>query len=104
MDSAGEHRFAFNEAISFMVNCENQEEVDYYWQKLTNGGQESVCGWLKDKFGLSWQVTPTALMRMLADKDPVKAQHVMKAMLQMKKIDLRKLEQAYNQKEELSEA
>jgi predicted 3-demethylubiquinone-9 3-methyltransferase (glyoxalase superfamily) len=104
MDSAGEHNFAFNEAVSFMVNCENQEEVDYYWQKLTDGGQESMCGWLKDKFGLSWQVTPTALMRMIADKDPVKAQRVMKAMLQMKKIDLRKLEQAYNQKEELSEA
>jgi predicted 3-demethylubiquinone-9 3-methyltransferase (glyoxalase superfamily) len=104
MDSAGEHKFAFNESVSFMINCENQEEVDYYWQKLTDAGQESVCGWLKDKFGLSWQVAPIALMRMIADKDPVKAQHVMKAMLQMKKIDLSKLEQAYNQKEELSEA
>jgi predicted 3-demethylubiquinone-9 3-methyltransferase (glyoxalase superfamily) len=104
MDSAGQHEFAFNEAISFAVSCETQREIDYYWQKLSEGGQESVCGWLKDKFGVSWQVVPIALSKMLADKDPVKAQNVMKAMLQMKKIDLGKLEEAYNQKEEMSKA
>jgi predicted 3-demethylubiquinone-9 3-methyltransferase (glyoxalase superfamily) len=80
--------FKFTEAISFLISCETQEEVDYYWNKLLAGGQESQCGWLKDKFGLSWQVTPTILGELLADKDHKKAQRVMQAMLQMKKIDI----------------
>jgi len=89
----GGPQFKFTEAISFLVNCETQEEVDYYWEKLlAGGGEESQCGWLKDKFGLSWQVIPVALSKFLADKNPVKAQRVMQAMLQMKKIiaDLKK--------------
>jgi predicted 3-demethylubiquinone-9 3-methyltransferase (glyoxalase superfamily) len=87
--------FKFTEAISFVINCQTQEEVDYFWSKLiANGGQESQCGWLKDKFGLSWQVTPTILGELLADKDPKKAQRVMQAMLQMKKIDIAALQRA----------
>jgi len=87
--------FKFNESISFVVHCKDQAEVDYYWEKLTsNGGQEVECGWLKDKFGLSWQIVPDALFELLGDKDPVKSQKVMKAMLQMKKIDVAKLKQA----------
>ncbi len=88
--------FKFNESISFVVNCETQEEVDYFWEKLTaDGGEESQCGWLKDKFGLSWQVTPTVLIDMLHDKDSEKAERVMKAMLQMQRIDIEKLKVAY---------
>ena len=84
--------FKFNESVSFVVNCETQEEVDYFWEKLTtDGGEESQCGWLKDKFGLSWQVTPTVLIDMLHDKDSEKAERVMKAMLQMQKIEIPKL-------------
>ena len=91
--------FKFNESISFVVNCETQEEVDYFWGKLTaDGGEESQCGWLKDKFGLSWQVTPTVLIDMLHDKDPEKAERVMKAMLQMQKIEIPKLKAAYGGK------
>jgi len=91
--------FKFNESVSFVVNCETQEEVDYFWDKLTaDGGQESACGWLKDKFGLSWQVVPTVLIEMLQDKDPRKSERVMKAMLQMKKIDIEKLKAAYAEK------
>ena len=87
--------FKFTEAISFLIACETQEEVDYYWNKLlAGGGQESQCGWLKDKFGLSWQVTPTVLGELLADKDHKKAQRVMQAMLQMKRIDIAALKQA----------
>ena len=87
--------FKFNEAISFVVNCENQEEVDYYWNKLTaNGGQESMCGWLKDKFGLSWQITPTILSQLASGPDKQKAGRVMQAMMKMKKIDIAKLEEA----------
>jgi predicted 3-demethylubiquinone-9 3-methyltransferase (glyoxalase superfamily) len=87
--------FKFTEAISFVINCQTQEEVDYFWNKLTtNGGQESQCGWLKDKYGLSWQVTPTILVELLADKDPKKAQRVMQAMLQMKKIEIEPLKRA----------
>ncbi|HEY6978707.1 MAG TPA: VOC family protein [Chitinophagaceae bacterium] len=97
MDSAHEHNFTFTEALSFVVNCETQEEVDYYWKKLVEGGQESVCGWLKDKFGLSWQVVPVVLSKFLSDRDPKKSQRVMHAMLQMKKIDIPALEKAYNQ-------
>jgi len=88
--------FKFNESISFVVNCETQQEVDYFWEKLTaDGGEESQCGWLKDKFGLSWQITTTVLIDMLHDKDPEKAERVMKAMLQMQKIDINKLKAAY---------
>ena len=92
--NGGPH-FKFNEAVSFFVNCEDQKEVDYYWEKLTqNGGQESRCGWLKDKFGLSWQIVPKALGEMLGDKNPVKAKNVMQAMMQMGKIEVSLLEQA----------
>ena len=87
--------FKFTEAISFVVNCETQEEVDEYWKKLSAGGEESRCGWLKDKFGLSWQVVPRVLNEMLQDKDPEKSQRVMKAMLQMDKIDIAALQKAY---------
>jgi predicted 3-demethylubiquinone-9 3-methyltransferase (glyoxalase superfamily) len=91
--------FKFNESVSFVINCETQEEVDYFWGKLTaDGGEESACGWLKDKFGLSWQITPTVLIDMLHDKDPEKAERVMKAMLQMQKIEIPKLKAAYDGK------
>lgn len=90
--------FKFTEAISFVVNCENQEEVDYFWSELSAGGEESRCGWLKDKFGLSWQVVPTVLIEMLTDKDTPKAKRVMHAMLQMDKIDIAVLKKAYDQK------
>lgn len=89
--------FKFTEAISLTVDCETQEEVDYYWEKLTaDGGSPSACGWLKDKFGLSWQITPRILPEMLQDKDPEKAKRVMEAMMQMGKIDIGKLKEAYN--------
>jgi predicted 3-demethylubiquinone-9 3-methyltransferase (glyoxalase superfamily) len=88
--------FKFSEAISFVVNCESQEEVDTMWKKLSKGGQEGPCGWLKDKFGVSWQVTPTILDKMLRDKDAAKSQRVMQAMLQMKKIDIASLQRAYD--------
>jgi predicted 3-demethylubiquinone-9 3-methyltransferase (glyoxalase superfamily) len=90
--------FRFTEAISFVVNCQSQEEVDYFWKKLAAGGEESRCGWLKDKFGLSWQIVPTVLTEMLADKDTAKAKRVMRAMLQMDKIDIPALKKAYDQK------
>ncbi len=88
--------FKFNEAISFIVNCDNQEEVDYYWEKLSEGGDEKAqqCGWLKDKFGLSWQIVPSVLPDLLHDNDPEKSKLAMRAMLQMKKIDIKKLQQA----------
>ena len=87
--------FKFTEAISFVINCQTQGEVDHYWNKLTaGGGQESQCGWLKDKYGLSWQVTPAILGELLADKDQKKAQRVMQAMLQMKKMDIAALQRA----------
>ena len=92
----GGPQFKFNESISFVVNCDSQEEVDYFWEKLTaDGGEESACGWLKDKFGLSWQIVPTVLIDMLHDKDPEKSERAMKAMLQMQKIDIAKLKAAY---------
>jgi predicted 3-demethylubiquinone-9 3-methyltransferase (glyoxalase superfamily) len=91
----GGPQYQFTEAISLFVNCETQEEVDNLWNKLTEGGEPGPCGWLKDKFGLSWQIIPTALSELLGDPDPVKAQNVMKAMLQMSKIDVEKLKQAY---------
>jgi predicted 3-demethylubiquinone-9 3-methyltransferase (glyoxalase superfamily) len=88
--------FKFTEAISFIVNCETQKEVDFYWEKLSAGGEEVQCGWLKDRFGLSWQVVPTVLTEMLQDKDPQKAQRVMAAMLKMKKIEIADLKKAYD--------
>jgi len=91
-------QFKFSEAISFFINCETQQEVDDLWEKLSAGGQKSKCGWLKDKYGLSWQVIPTALGDMLHDKDPKKSQRVMQAMLQMDKIDIARLKQAYDGK------
>jgi predicted 3-demethylubiquinone-9 3-methyltransferase (glyoxalase superfamily) len=88
--------FKFNESISFVVNCETQQEVDYFWEKLTaDGGQESQCGWLKDKFGVSWQVVPTVLIDMLHDKDFEKSERVIAAMLQMTKINIKELKAAY---------
>ncbi len=93
--NGGSH-FKFTEAISFVVNCQTQEEVDDYWEKLCEGGTPVECGWLKDKFGLSWQIVPTALPKLLSDPDPEKAQRVMKAMLTMKKLDISALEQAYD--------
>ncbi|MDP9284637.1 MAG: VOC family protein [Actinomycetota bacterium] len=86
--------FTFNEAISFQVSCETQEEVDAYWSKLSEGGEEGPCGWLKDKFGVSWQIVPTALPRLLGDPDREKSQRVMQAMLKMKKIEIDELERA----------
>lgn len=94
----GGPQFKFTEAISLFVNCETQEEVDDLWQKLiSGGGAPSQCGWLKDKFGLSWQIIPSTLMELMADKDPAKAKRVMDAMLQMSKIDISKVKAAYNQ-------
>ena len=90
--------FKFTEAISMFVDCETQEEVDYFWEKLTAGGSESQCGWLKDKFGLSWQIVPKALGQMLGDKDPAKSKRVMGAMLQMRKIEVAKLLEAWEGK------
>ncbi len=92
--NGGPH-FKFNEAISFFVNCETQEEVDELWEKLTSGGEESQCGWLKDKFGVSWQIVPTALGELMGDPDPEKSKRVVQAMLQMHKIDIAKLQQAH---------
>ena len=91
--------FKFNEAISFQVYCETQQEVDYYWEKLSEGGDPNAqqCGWLKDKYGVSWQVIPTILIKMLKDQDSNKSQKVMKTMLQMKKIDIQSLSHAYEQ-------
>ena len=89
--------FSFTEAISFFVSCETQEEVDDLWEKLTAGGEESRCGWLKDKYGLSWQIIPNALPELLNDPDPVKSQRVMQVMLQMGKIDIAGLRRAYEQ-------
>ena len=92
--NGGPH-FKFTEAVSFTVRCETQEEIDYYWDKLSEGGQTSRCGWLKDKFGLSWQVEPRILGDLMADKDPEKAKRVMEAMLKMDKIDIEPIRRAY---------
>lgn len=97
MESSLSHKFTFTHAISFMVNCENQKEVDHFWDKLSKDGQEEPCGWLQDKFGVSWQIVPIVLPELLQDPDRKKAEKVMKAMLQMKKIDINKLKQAYEQ-------
>jgi predicted 3-demethylubiquinone-9 3-methyltransferase (glyoxalase superfamily) len=91
----GGPQFTFTEAISFVVNCETQQEVDELWEKLSEGGEKSRCGWLKDKYGLSWQVVPTVLVEMLQDKDAKKSNRVMQAMLQMDKIDIETLRRAY---------
>lgn len=90
----GGPEFTFNEAVSLLVNCADQEEVDYYWQKLGEGGQEGPCGWLKDKYGLSWQVAPVVLTELLEDEDKERSQRVMSAMLGMKKIDIAALHEA----------
>jgi len=88
--------FKFNESVSFVINCESQTEVDYFWEKLTaDGGEESACGWLRDKFGLSWQIIPTVLIDMLHDGDQEKSGRVMQAMFEMKKIDIKALKDAY---------
>jgi predicted 3-demethylubiquinone-9 3-methyltransferase (glyoxalase superfamily) len=92
--NGGPH-FKFTEAISLLVNCDTQQEVDELWSKLSAGGAESQCGWLKDKYGLSWQIIPTALFELMRDRDPGKSKRVMEAMLQMKKIDIGLLEKAY---------
>ncbi len=93
----GGPQFKFTEAISLLVNCEIQQEVDELWEKLSEGGEEGPCGWLKDRYGVSWQVVPRILDEMIRDPDPVKAERVMKAMLQMQKIDIAGLQQAYDQ-------
>ena len=92
----GGPQFTFDEAVSFQVMCETQVEVDYYWNALTAGGEEGPCGWLKDKFGLSWQVVPTAIPRMMTDPDRAKSARVMNAFMQMKKLDLAAIERAFN--------
>jgi predicted 3-demethylubiquinone-9 3-methyltransferase (glyoxalase superfamily) len=95
----GGPQYSFTPAVSFFVNCETQEEVDYFWNKLLEGGKEDRCGWLRDKFGLSWQIIPSALGKMLGDPDPAKSQRVMKAMLGMQKIEIAGLQRAYDGKE-----
>jgi predicted 3-demethylubiquinone-9 3-methyltransferase (glyoxalase superfamily) len=92
----GGPKFPFTPAISLFVNCYSQEEVDQLWEKLSTGGRKDRCGWLQDKFGLSWQIIPTDLGKMLGDKDPEKSKRVMQAMLMMDKIDIKKLKQAYD--------
>lgn len=92
----GGPQFKFNEAISFMVHCESQKEIDELWEKLSEGGQKIECGWLKDKFGVAWQIVPRVLSEMMKDNDSNKTNNVMKAILQMDKIDIKTLQQAYN--------
>jgi len=91
----GGPQFTFTEAVSFVINCKTEKEVDHFWERLCEGGEESMCGWLKDKYGLSWQVVPVILNQMLTDKDPAKAKRVMEAMLKMRKIDILLLKKAY---------
>lgn len=94
----GGPQFTFNEAVSFIVHCSTQEEVDHYWERLSEGGDEQaqMCGWLKDRYGVSWQIVPDALIELVTDADPVKAQRTMQAMLQMKKLDIAALRQAHD--------
>jgi predicted 3-demethylubiquinone-9 3-methyltransferase (glyoxalase superfamily) len=94
--NGGPH-FQFNEAVSFVVNCETQAEIDELWKKLSSGGQESQCGWLKDKYGVSWQIVPIALGKLMSSADPKKSQRVMNALLRMRKLDIQALQQAYDQ-------
>lgn len=93
----GGPQFKFTEAVSLLVDCDTQKEVDELWSKLSAGGKEQPCGWLKDKFGLSWQIVPSTLGKLMEDKDPEKSKRVMEAMLQMKKLDIARLERAYSQ-------
>jgi predicted 3-demethylubiquinone-9 3-methyltransferase (glyoxalase superfamily) len=93
----GGPQFTFTEATSFQVNCETQDEVDYFWSRLSEGGEEGPCGWLKDKYGLSWQIVPTTLIELMSDPDTEKSQAAMKAMLGMRKIDIEALQRAANQ-------
>ena len=95
MSGAGEHKFDFNASISFIVNCESQDEVDYYWSKLTEGATESMCGWLEDKFGISWQIIPTEIYKYIEGAIPEKRSNAINAMFQMKKLDIQKLKQSY---------
>lgn len=95
--NGGPH-YTFTHAVSFVVNCKDQAEVDHYWDKLVEGGKPVQCGWLTDKYGLSWQITPTILLELIKDKDPAKAKRVMEAMMKMVKIDIPKLEEAANAK------
>jgi predicted 3-demethylubiquinone-9 3-methyltransferase (glyoxalase superfamily) len=95
--NGGPH-FTFTEAISLSVDCKSQQEVDEFWRRLSEGGEEGQCGWLKDRYGLSWQINPTILGEMLSDPDPEKSRRVMEAMLKMKKIDIGRLKQAYDQR------
>lgn len=92
----GGPQYKFTPAVSFLINCENQEEVDYYWDKFSEGGQIDMCGWLRDKYGLSWQIVPTILGKLLTDKDARKAGNVMQAMMKMKKIIIKDLQEAYD--------
>jgi len=91
----GGPNFKFNEAVSFQARCETQAEVDHYWSKLTQGGEEGPCGWLNDKYGLSWQIVPAAIPKMMTDPDPTKSERVMNAFLKMKKLDIAAIERAY---------
>jgi len=93
----GGPQFKFTEAISFIVNCKTQKEIDEFWKRLSEGGEEGPCGWLKDRYGMSWQIVPTVLAELLQDKDARKSEKVMQAMLQMKKLDIKALKQAYKQ-------
>src|SRR5437899_2833414 len=95
--NGGPH-FKFTEAISFVVNCKTQEEVDELWEKLSEGGEQGQCGWLKDKYGLSWQIVPTVLSKMLNDKDAQKSKRVMQALLHMRKLNIKRLQQAYGKR------
>jgi predicted 3-demethylubiquinone-9 3-methyltransferase (glyoxalase superfamily) len=92
--NGGPH-FTLSEAVSFIVKCDTQEEIDTFWEELSEGGEKGICGWLKDKFGLSWQIVPTVLSDMMQDKDPEKTNRVMEAVLQMKKLDIARLQEAY---------
>jgi predicted 3-demethylubiquinone-9 3-methyltransferase (glyoxalase superfamily) len=96
MDGGGEHKFAFNEAISFMVYCQSQEEIDYFWEKLSSVPEAEQCGWCKDKFGISWQIVPTRMNEMMSQGTPEQNKKVTEAFLKMKKFDIAKLEEAYN--------
>ncbi len=90
----GGPQFKFDEAVSFAISCDDQDEVDYYWEKLTDGGEESVCGWLKDRFGVSWQVVPQGMEELFSDPDPERSQRAMEAMLKMRKLDIAALQSA----------
>jgi predicted 3-demethylubiquinone-9 3-methyltransferase (glyoxalase superfamily) len=94
----GGPQFTFSPAISFVVNCETQEEVNEFWEKLSAGGEKVQCGWLKDKYGVSWQIVPTILAELMSDKDAAKTQRVMQALMQMTKLDIQQLKQAYDGK------